>query len=50
MAVLLAELAAAAEREAAFRAERHATRAEAALQDMRAENRDWDATVGDGLE
>ncbi|MGB3896262.1 MAG: antitoxin [Mycolicibacter sinensis] len=45
MAVLLAELAAGAEREAAFRAERDATRAEAALPDLR----DWDATVGDGL-
>jgi post-segregation antitoxin (ccd killing protein) len=46
---LLTELATRAEREAIFRAERDATRAEAALQAVRDENHDWDTTVGDGL-
>ncbi len=49
IAALLTDLAARAEREAIFRAERDATRAEAALQAVRGENRDWDTTVGDGL-
>ncbi len=49
IAALLTELAARAEHEAIFRAERDATRAEAALQPVRDENRDWDTTVGDGL-
>lgn len=49
IAALLTELATRAEREAIFRAERDATRAEAALQAVRDENRDWDTTVGDGL-
>lgn len=50
MAVLLAELAADAERDAAFRAERDATRVEAARQSVRDENRDWDVTTGDGID
>lgn len=49
IATLLTELASRAEHEAIFRAERDATRAEAALQAVRDENRDWDTTVGDGL-
>ena len=49
IAALLTELATRAEREAIFRAERETTRAEAALQAGRDENRDWDTTVGDGL-
>jgi post-segregation antitoxin (ccd killing protein) len=49
IAALLTDLAARAEREAIFRAERDTTRAEAALQAVRDENRDWDTTVGDGL-
>jgi hypothetical protein len=49
VAALLTELATRAEREAIFRAERDATRAEAALQAVRDENRDWDTTLGDGL-
>lgn len=44
---LLADLAASAEHEAIFRAERDVTRAEAAA--VRRENRDWDVTVGDGI-
>jgi hypothetical protein len=34
---------------AIFRAERDATRSEAAAQAVRDENRDWDSTVGDGI-
>ncbi|WP_204806485.1 antitoxin [Mycobacterium riyadhense] len=49
IAALLTELATRAEQEAIFRAERDATRAEAALQAVRDENRDWDSTVDDGL-
>ncbi|MGH3959015.1 type II toxin-antitoxin system antitoxin MazE7 [Mycobacterium sp.] len=49
IATLLTELATRAEHEAIFRAERDATRAEAALQAVRDENRAWDTTVGDGL-
>lgn len=49
IATLLTELATRAEHEAIFRAERDATRAEAALRAARDENRDWDATVSDGL-
>ncbi|WP_204801795.1 antitoxin [Mycobacterium riyadhense] len=49
IAALLTELATRAEQEAIFRAERDATRAEAALQAVRDENRDWDSTVYDGL-
>jgi len=49
IAVLLTEFATRVEREAIFRAERDATRAEAALQAVRDENRDWDTTVGDGI-
>lgn len=49
IAALLTELAVNAEHEAIFRAERDATRAEATLQAVRDENRDWDTTVGDGL-
>lgn len=50
MAALLAELAADAEREAAFRAERDATRSEAGPSGPRDEFDDWDATIGDGLD
>jgi post-segregation antitoxin (ccd killing protein) len=49
IAALLTELAARAEREAIFRAERDATRAEAATQAVRQENIDWDTTVSDGF-
>lgn len=49
IAALLGELAAGAEREAIFRAEREATRAEASLRPIRDENRDWDTAAGDGL-
>jgi hypothetical protein len=49
IAALLTDLAARAENEAIFRAERDTARAEAALQVVQEENRDWDATVSDGL-
>lgn len=49
IAGLLRELASRTEREAIFRSERDATRAEAAVQAVREENRDWDTTVGDGI-
>ncbi|WP_343574399.1 antitoxin [Mycobacterium sp.] len=49
IAALLTELATRTEHEAIFRAERDATRAEAALQAVREENRDWDTTGDDGL-
>lgn len=49
IAAFLTELASRAEREAIFRAERDATRAEAAVDAVRDEDRDWDDTVDDGL-
>jgi post-segregation antitoxin (ccd killing protein) len=49
IAALLTDLATRAEHEAIFRAERDATRADATVQAMRDEDRDWDDTVGDGL-
>jgi hypothetical protein len=49
IAALLTELATRAEHEAMFRAERDATRADAAVQAVRDEDRDWDHTVDDGI-
>jgi post-segregation antitoxin (ccd killing protein) len=49
VAALLAELAARAEHEAIFRAERDATRAEAAADAVRDEEHDWERTVDDGI-
>jgi predicted DNA-binding protein len=49
LAAFLTELASRAERETIFRVERDATRAEAALDAIRDEDRDWDDTLGDGL-
>ncbi|HTH85198.1 antitoxin [Mycobacterium sp.] len=49
IAALLTELASHAEREAIFRAERETTRAEAAANAVRDEDRDWDHTVDDGI-
>ena len=49
IAALLAELATRIEREAMFRAERNATRADATTQAARDEDRDWDVTTGDSL-
>lgn len=50
LAALLAELATRVEREAIFHAEREATRREASTQYVRDENREWDDTVGDGID
>lgn len=47
---MLAELALEAEREAIFRSERDATRADASNPAARAEQREWDAVVGDGID
>ncbi|MEO8815298.1 MAG: antitoxin [Mycobacterium sp.] len=49
VAALLTELSTRIEREAIFRAERDHTRTEAAMHAVCDENRDWDATTGDGL-
>jgi hypothetical protein len=49
IAALLTELATRAEHEAIFRAERDATRADAAERAVRDEDRDWDDTIGDGI-
>ncbi len=49
IAAFLTEVASRAERETIFRAERDTTRAEAAVDAVRDEDRDWDDTVGDGL-
>lgn len=50
VAALLEEWSARAEREAAFAAERAATRAEAANPSVAAEDADWARTDGDGLD
>ena len=47
---LLAEFATHTEHEAFLRAEREATRADAAEPAVRAEDRDWDGTLSDGLD
>ena len=49
IATLLTELATQVEREAIFRAEREAARAEAAADAVRDEDRDWGQTVDDGI-
>ncbi|MGF2943795.1 type II toxin-antitoxin system antitoxin MazE7 [Mycobacterium sp. Lab-001] len=49
IAALLSELASRAQREASFRAERDATRAESTAAEVREEDHDWDDSVADGL-
>jgi hypothetical protein len=49
LAAMLAELARRAERESIFQSEREASRADAPSPDVEAEERDWDATAGDGV-
>jgi antitoxin MazE7 len=49
LAALLTELASRAEREAFFSAERDATRADATIPAVRAEDSEWNDTVGDGF-
>jgi hypothetical protein len=50
ISALLAELAGRADREAMFRAEREATRAESAARANRDEDRDWADTTADGID
>jgi hypothetical protein len=49
MAAMLAELAREAQRESIFRAEREATRRDAADSAVRSEDRDWEAVLADGV-
>jgi hypothetical protein len=49
LSAMLAEFAQQAEREAAFRAEREASRAETGDAAVRAEEREWEAALGDGI-
>ena len=49
LASMLAELAREIDREAIFRAEREASRRDAGEQSVRAEEREWEATLGDGI-
>jgi hypothetical protein len=49
LSAMLAELARQAEREAAFRAEREASRVDAGDAAVRAEEREWEAALGDGI-
>lgn len=50
IAALLEELSEQAERQAAFEAEREATRADAEISEIHDEDLDWDATAGDGID
>lgn len=50
LSAMLAELALRAEREAVFRSEREAARADADEDKMNAEEREWEATLGDGID
>lgn len=49
LSAMLAELALQAEREAVFRSEREASRADAGEPAVRAEERQWEAALGDGI-
>lgn len=50
LSAMLADLAHDAAREAIFRAERDATRADAGVPVVKAEDREWEATLGDGVD
>jgi hypothetical protein len=50
LASMLAELARQVERETVFRAEREAARADDRDPDVRAEEREWETTLGDGID
>jgi hypothetical protein len=50
LAAMLAELARDAERDAIFRSERDASRADAGRTSVDAEEREWEATLGDGID
>jgi hypothetical protein len=49
LAAMLSELARDVAREAVFRSEREAARRDAADRSVRREERDWEATLGDGV-
>ena len=49
LSALLTEFAHRAERVDAFRSEREATRSDSASGDVAAEEREWEAVLGDGL-
>jgi predicted kinase len=50
LSAMLADLAHDVAREAIFRAERGATRADAGVAAVEAEDREWEATLGDGVD
>jgi len=50
LASMLAELAQGAEREAVFRAEREAARADGGDREVMAEEREWETALGDGID
>jgi len=50
LSTMLADLARDVAREAVFRSEREATRADAANPEVAAEEREWEATLGDGID
>jgi uncharacterized protein (DUF1778 family) len=50
LSAMLAELAHDVAREAVFRSERDATRADASNSDVGAEERDWETVLGDGID
>ncbi|HEY2334758.1 MAG TPA: hypothetical protein VGH58_07125 [Solirubrobacterales bacterium] len=50
LSAMLADLARDVVRDAIFRAERDATRADAGVAAVRVEDREWEATLGDGLD
>ena len=50
LSMMLADLARDVTQEAIFRSEREATRADAANRDAMAEQRVWEATLGDGID
>ena len=50
VSAMLTDFARQTEREAIFRSEREARRADAGNPDVAAEDRDWEATLGDGID
>lgn len=50
LSAMLADLAHDVAREGIFRAERDATRADAGVAAVKAEDREWEATLGDGVD
>jgi hypothetical protein len=50
LSTLLTEFALRAERAEAFRSEREATRLDLAIRNVAAEEREWEAVLGDGLD